>query len=223
MTTQQNELWLKIQQFNIDDPQAEVPFSSRLAAAQGWDADFTQRAIEEYKKFMLLAATAGFSVTPSLVIDEVWHEHITFTKSYWVAFCQGVLGKEIHHTPSGGSEVEEAKFREAFQQTLQAYITVFQENPPRDIWLEDPKVVRLYAENAEKRGVGQFVAFVLAGLIGIMGSSFIVFIVLMILGNIAVAAVYPSPPTFSADGGGSCGGGGCSSCGCGGCGGCGGG
>ena len=50
-------------------------------------------AIEEYKKFMYLAATSNQMVSPSEIVDIVWHQHLIFTQSY-KEFCD-ILGKKI--------------------------------------------------------------------------------------------------------------------------------
>jgi hypothetical protein len=32
-------------------------------------------------------------VTPSEQVDQVWHLHLTYTRSYWDEFCPNVLGQ----------------------------------------------------------------------------------------------------------------------------------
>src|SRR5262249_27909909 len=93
-----NELWEKILEFDFDDPPSQYGFSTRLANENYWTKKFTQKAILEYKKFMYLAATSESMVSPSEIIDVVWHQHLIFTKSYR-EFC-AVIGKEVQHVPS---------------------------------------------------------------------------------------------------------------------------
>ena len=64
----------------------------------------TQKAIEEYKKFMYLAATSNQMVSPSEIVDIVWHQHLIFTNSY-SDFCN-LLGKRIEHIPSTHNKSE---------------------------------------------------------------------------------------------------------------------
>ena len=91
-------LWNNIVAFDLDHPVSQYSFSLRVARENYWTRNFTARAILEYKKFMYLAATSPDMVSPSPVVDTVWHEHLTFTKSYQ-EFCD-LLGKQIQHVPS---------------------------------------------------------------------------------------------------------------------------
>src|SRR5947199_354356 len=76
------------------------------------------RAIEEYRRFAFLAVAAGHPVSPSDAVDQVWHLHLLYTRSYWVQFCGEVLGKPLHHEPSTGGGGEAAKFDAWYGQTL---------------------------------------------------------------------------------------------------------
>jgi len=67
-------------------------------------------------------------------VDEVWHQHLTYTRSYWVDLCQGVLGRELHHFPSAGGPEEDVKHREWYKATLRLYTATFDAEPPADIW-----------------------------------------------------------------------------------------
>lgn len=86
-----HEKWQKILQFQLDSPSDIYGFTLRLANENSWTKHFTALAILEYKKFMYLAATGEGMVSPSEVVDAVWHLHLIFTESY-EHFCQ-VLGK----------------------------------------------------------------------------------------------------------------------------------
>jgi len=131
-------LWNKIQSFSIDNGTAAVPFSAKLAASQNWSIEFTQRAIEEYKKFIFLCCIAEKGASPSKIVDEVWHLHLTYTQSYWRDFCRNTLGKDIHHHPSTGGDQEDHKHQEWYRETLQLYRTIFNADPPSDIWPPPP-------------------------------------------------------------------------------------
>ncbi len=126
-------LWAKVEAFEIDEPGAPKPFSSRLAAEQGWTKKLALEAIEEYKRFMFLAVAAGHAVTPSATVDEVWHLHLIYTKSYWEEFCVNVLDRIIHHEPGNGKEGEKSAFGNQYEHTLDSYRQFFGE-PPRAIW-----------------------------------------------------------------------------------------
>jgi hypothetical protein len=127
------ELWAKVEQFQIDEPGAAVPFSARLAREQGWTIKLALEAIEEYKRFMFLAVASGHGVTPSATVDEVWHLHLIYTRSYWEEFCVKVLDRIIHHDPGSGKEGEKTTFVDQYQKTLESY-TRFFGPPPKAIW-----------------------------------------------------------------------------------------
>lgn len=129
-----NNLWEKIQDFEIDDPHSDFTFTMRLEAENNWDIEYSLRVIEEYKKFMFLACIVSHSVCPSDEIDQVWHLHLLYTQSYWKEFCQLVLEKEIHHGPTKGGGEEKSKYEDLYEQTLTSYLEVFSEKPPKDIW-----------------------------------------------------------------------------------------
>lgn len=50
MNVQQAELYQRIQAFSLDDSDAHLSFSKRLARDNAWSAEYTQRVIDEYKK-----------------------------------------------------------------------------------------------------------------------------------------------------------------------------
>lgn len=123
--------WPAIESFNFDHPQSEYSFSTRLAKENNWTENFTERAIAEYKKFMYLAATASAMVSPSQIVDEVWHCHLLFTQSY-DSFCD-LLGKKIEHIPSTHSREDFQKFAVAKERTTKLYEENFGKQPS-DIW-----------------------------------------------------------------------------------------
>jgi uncharacterized membrane protein YgcG len=124
-------MWSAIQSFNFDHPQSEYSFSTRLASENNWTENFTAKAITEYKKFMYLATTANVMVSPSEIVDEVWHCHLLFTQSY-DSFCD-LLGKKIEHVPSTHSWEDFQKFAVAKERTTKLYEENFGKQPA-DIW-----------------------------------------------------------------------------------------
>ena len=135
MKTQQHiELWQKIATFKLDDPIAEFPFSKKLAQENKWTEDFALRVIAEYKKFVFLCATLPDGASPSPIVDEAWHLHLTYTQNYWNDFCPNILGFQLHHHPSKGGKNEAQKHNDWYRTTLENYIHIFEEIPPTDIW-----------------------------------------------------------------------------------------
>src|ERR1700683_5177681 len=109
------ELWLRLEHYNFHhlvptqlwDHVACVfggadastkAFAAKISRKLGWDARFTLRAIAEYKKFVYLGMVSDFGVTPSKVIDQVWHEHLLFRRGYQ-DFCAAILRREFDLHP----------------------------------------------------------------------------------------------------------------------------
>jgi hypothetical protein len=135
------EMYRRVQQFSLDEPDAILPFSQKLAKENGWTAQYTQRVMIEYKKFMVLAAIVDHPVTPSEQVDQVWHLHLTYTHSYWDKFCGETLRKPLHHCPTRGGISEYEKFYRWYSDTLISYEKFFNQLPPPDIWA--PPDIRL--------------------------------------------------------------------------------
>ena len=125
------DLWEKIELFDFDHPPSEYGFTLRLAHENYWTQNFTKQAILEYKKFMYLAAVSDMMVSPSEIVDTVWHQHLIFTKSY-SEFCT-ILGKQIQHIPSTQNKEDFQKFKLAKERTTKLYETHFGKQP-KSIW-----------------------------------------------------------------------------------------
>jgi hypothetical protein len=134
INTQQAELYQRIQTFSLDTDDAHLPFSQRLARDNGWTIEYTHRVIDEYKKFIFLAVVAEHPVTPSDQVDQVWHLHLLYTRSYWEEFCPKVLQMPLHHGPTQGGSRERHKFDDWYNKTLASYERFFRQSPPVDIW-----------------------------------------------------------------------------------------
>jgi uncharacterized protein (TIGR04222 family) len=127
-------LYQRIQAYSLDSEGASFSFSRRLAIENSWTKEYSQRVINEYKKFVLLTQVAGHVVSPSDQVDQAWHLHLTYTRSYWDKFCKEVLDTPLHHEPTRGGQTEAQKFWQLYQQTLVSYERLFNEKPPSDIW-----------------------------------------------------------------------------------------
>ena len=127
-------MYEKIKRFEIDRPGDAFPFSARLASENGWSRAYALKVIEEYRRFVCLMATAAHPVTPSEAVDQVWHLHMTYTRSYWDGLCKQVVGRPLHHDPTRGGSDESAKFTDWYARTLETYRRAFRQEPPADIW-----------------------------------------------------------------------------------------
>jgi hypothetical protein len=127
-------LYDRLARFPIDDGEPALSFEARLAQEQRWPREIARRVTDEYRKFLLLAATAPDPVTPSRAVDEAWHLHLTYTRSYWDRLCGELLGRPLHHDPTRGGPEEPARFRAQYDRTLAAYRAAFGSEPPTDVW-----------------------------------------------------------------------------------------
>lgn len=128
-------LWQQLSDFPLDDsPEAAVQFSDKLIKETKWGPDFAKQAMAEYKKFLYLCLTMPQGASPSEVVDEVWHLHLTYTTSYWKKLCGEVLQRELHHYPNKGGTSENQRHRDWYADTLIAYVKEFQELPLADFW-----------------------------------------------------------------------------------------
>ncbi len=123
----QTNLWSKIEDFDINVTSNGNGFSLKLARENNWPYNFTKQAILEYKKFMFLAAICDFMVSPSKIVDEVWHLHLTYTQSY-NDLCL-ILGKKIEHNPSDFSDSDIEKYKIAKEKTQSEYEKYFGKQP----------------------------------------------------------------------------------------------
>src|SRR5438105_3407510 len=99
MTDPQARVWARLKDMPLGPAEAVVTFEDKLIRQTGWPRAVAGRAIEEYRRYLLLAATCGHGVSPSPAVDEVWHLHLLYTRDYWKTLCPDVLGRELHHEP----------------------------------------------------------------------------------------------------------------------------
>lgn len=136
LTEKQTQLWARLSRMQFDPPHAPIQFIDKLIRETGWTRSFAARAIDEYRKFLLLAATAGHSVSPSEAVDQVWHTHLLYTRSYW-AMCRDLLGFELHHEPAIGSSEDRQKLTDWYARTLESYRAAFGDIPT-EFWPVQP-------------------------------------------------------------------------------------
>jgi hypothetical protein len=139
----QIDLYQNIQTFELDDPDATIPFSKRLAKENSWGLKYAQKAIEEYKKFIFLKVVSDRPIIASRQIERVWHLHLIYTYSYWNCFCLKVLGMPLHYEPTNGNLEELYQQRENYKQTLIFYENCFGKQPPANIWFPIDKQFKL--------------------------------------------------------------------------------
>ena len=111
--------------------------------------------LQEYRRFLHLAATGPGPTVPSPQIDAVWHLHLVDTRAY-ADWCDKALGRFIHHSPGRAPQRNDP----AYAQTLARYRATFGHPPPPRIW---PSPMML-------RAAGWMVALFLVGFaLGVIG------------------------------------------------------
>lgn len=158
MDTRQSELWSSLQAFEFDPPGTELTFVQRLARECGWSRAHAEDVLAEYRRFLLLAASAGHPVTPSEEVDQAWHLHLAYSRSYWQDLCGRVLGRALHHGPTRGGHAEGAKFRDWYEQTLASYARTFGRTAPEHIW---PAPEQRFAEATRFRRIDTHASWIL--------------------------------------------------------------
>jgi len=134
LTEPEANLWDRVSEYSLDDPTASFSFTQRLARDNHWSLPFATRVVEEYKRFMFLAVVCDHVVSPSDEVDQCWHLHLVYTRSYWDEFCGEVLRHPIHHGPTRGGKADSDKFVDLYAKTKQSYLEKFGERPPADVW-----------------------------------------------------------------------------------------
>ena len=134
MELTENELWLRLAEYNFDDIDVDLPFSKRLARDNNWPQEFANKVIEEYKHFVYLIVISKRPLTPSDQVDQAWHLHMLYSREYWQNFCVKVLKIELHHGPTKGGVSEGEKFRDWYTESLNLYRKTFKYDPPADVW-----------------------------------------------------------------------------------------
>ncbi|WP_298608944.1 glycine-rich domain-containing protein-like [uncultured Thiothrix sp.] len=113
-----------------------LSFKHRLMREHGWTETYMERVWFEYKRFLFMLATTESFICPAEDVDQIWHTHLIYTRSYWNDLCQNLIGKPLHHVPSRGGKTETSDFYRCYATTLECYQTLFAEAPPPDIWVK---------------------------------------------------------------------------------------
>lgn len=124
----QRDLWDRVAGHPFERADQELDFTRRLARDRGWSLAFARGAVREYRRFCFLAMVSDEPVTPSEEVDEVWHQHLTYSRDYWDVWCGQVLRRALHHEPTVGGSAEGRRYRAQYAETLARYESHF--GPP---------------------------------------------------------------------------------------------
>ncbi|KVC28564.1 TIGR04222 domain-containing membrane protein [Burkholderia pseudomultivorans] len=153
-TDSQQALLARLNAYSPDDPHAPLPYSRRLAEAEGWSHDHALAVIDEYKRFAFLAQAAGHPVTPSVAVDAAWHLHLQYTLEYWDVFCADVLRARLHHMPGTGAPDEALVYEQRYRDTLDSYRRLFGCEPRESIWPRPASPAHSRADAGSSRADG---------------------------------------------------------------------
>lgn len=84
---------------------------------KGWTSKEIAQCIENYKNYLFIVKkynTIHLIIPPSKAIDEVWHQHILFTKEYH-RDCLNIFGFYLHHEPGKGDKASYENFQNHYQ------------------------------------------------------------------------------------------------------------
>lgn len=122
-------LWDRIARHDFE-PDHPLNFTRRLARDKDWTLAYARGAILEYRRFCFLTCAGAGPMTPPEEIDEVWHQHLTYSRDYWEVWCKTALGAPLHHDPTLGGPAQQSHFRTRYAVTLQTYERFFGPPPP---------------------------------------------------------------------------------------------
>jgi hypothetical protein len=131
-TPDRKALWQRIQHHNFE-PDTQLNFTQRLARDHGWNLREARSYIDAYRKFCFLAVFSPTPVTPSEIVDEVWHQHLIYSRDYWAVWCGEVLQEPLHHDPIPGGLDAQKTYRRQYAETLSLYEQAFG-TPDSEIW-----------------------------------------------------------------------------------------
>lgn len=124
----------RLMAFRFQSGTPAFSFADRLARDNGWSHAYAKQVIREYLRFIYLCATSKQMSTPSEDVDQAWHLHMVYTRSYWDDLCDGILKFRLHHDPTRGGGEAGQTYAQAYQRTLDRYQEQFGEAPPSRVW-----------------------------------------------------------------------------------------
>ena len=131
-TPARRDLWRRLEQHDFE-PDTPLNFTRRLARDHCWSLEEARAAVEAYRRFCFLATVSPTPVTPSEVVDEVWHQHLTYSRDYWMIWCGERLLTPLHHDPTPGGAEAQATYRRQYAETLALHERFF--GPPSpELW-----------------------------------------------------------------------------------------
>lgn len=99
---------------------------------KGWTEEKAEEGEKWYKRFLkLMVWHPDKCISPSILIDEVWHGHILFDTKKYHQDCQNIFGRYIHHFGYYGlrGEQDAKDLQETYKETCDLFLKHFRETP----------------------------------------------------------------------------------------------
>ena len=123
-TEAERQLWARIVRHDFE-PEHRLNFTARLARDRSWTLEEARAAVNAYRCFCFLTMVSPSEMTPSEAVDEVWHQHLIYSRDYWDVWCGQVLRAKLHHDPTPGGPEAQARYRDQYARTLALHETYF--------------------------------------------------------------------------------------------------
>lgn len=81
----------------------------RLNEKYNYGAREAEEGLVECARYLTLVSHYNEQLTPSITVDDIWHELILFTRLYFDV-CENYLDRYIHHRPGGTKEENNKQF-----------------------------------------------------------------------------------------------------------------
>lgn len=124
------ELWEKIKVAPLEETSGDGWLLNLLANSRDGSYEFAHRAIIEYKKFLYLVSVYEEKLTPSIIVDQIWHCHLSRGRDY-TSFCVKMFDKIISHEKN--SDRNKEKTSAQYDKTIEFYFSEFGQ-PPFHYW-----------------------------------------------------------------------------------------
>jgi hypothetical protein len=128
LSIEEQQIWTRIKEFNL------AAIVTSLMQENSWSLEFTDRVILEFKKYVFLSVVSHKRLSPSQLVDLVWHKFLLHTRLYWEDFCSYTLEQPFHHYPNQGGEDNLGQYQQMYCNTLTCYLEIFGERPSPEIW-----------------------------------------------------------------------------------------
>lgn len=115
----------------LDLTKVKAKLMGPLPEGRDWTQEYVDVAEKWYRRYlMLIIKYPNQNHAPNLMVDEIWHQHIVDTRAY-IADCQAIFGKYIHHNPYFGTNGDKAECIATFNRTNELYRREFGEDPTK--------------------------------------------------------------------------------------------